>query len=117
MMFAKDSEAVLILSTAPDAPTARSIAAALVEKRLAACVNLVPAIESIYRWEGKIEAGAEVLMLIKTSRTKQQATLDALTSLHPYQVPEGIVIPIEGGLEKYLAWIRESLSPDCDSLG
>lgn len=117
MMFQEDPKFVVILSTAPDLDTARGIARALVERRLAACVNLVPAIESIYRWEGKVETGAEVLMILKTEARLQAEALAALTELHPYRVPEGIALTVTGGLEKYLAWISESVRPDCDSLG
>jgi periplasmic divalent cation tolerance protein len=108
---------VLILSTAPDRETAQRLARELVERKLAACVNIVPGIESIYHWEGKIHADAELLLLIKTTATLAPETLAALEQLHPYDTPEGIVLPIEGGLKKYLAWIQNSTRQDCDSLG
>lgn len=103
----------LILSTAPDADTAKNIATALVAKRLVACVNLLPHIESIYQWQGKIESAAEVLLLVKTTAANVEATLEELRRLHPYEVPEGIVVPITAGLPAYLAW----LGTECDSLG
>lgn len=117
MMFQNNADFKLILSTAPDLDVARSIARELVESRLAACVNVLPGVESVYRWEGRVESGAEVLLVIKASASCLPETLERLASLHPYQVPEGIVLPIEGGLEKYLAWLGESLRRDCDSLG
>lgn len=116
-MIREDTGYQVILSTAPDVEVARRIASELVERRLAACVNLVPAMESIYRWQGKVETSQEVLLVIKTSRLKQTKLLEALTELHPYDTPEGIALPIAAGLEKYLAWIGTSLGEDCDSLG
>jgi periplasmic divalent cation tolerance protein len=108
---------VLVLSTAPDRDTAQRLARELVERKLAACVNIVPGIESIYHWEGKIHTDAELLLLIKTNAQLAPEALAALEQLHPYDTPEGIVLPIEGGLKKYLAWIGESTRQDCDSLG
>ncbi len=103
----------LILSTAPDHATAKNIATALVTKRLVACVNLLPHIESIYQWQGKVESASEVLLVMKTTATHADAALAELRRLHPYEVPEGIVLPITAGLEAYLGWI----STECDSLG
>lgn len=96
---------------------ARSIATAMIEKHLIACANLLPAVESIYRWDGKIEETTEVLLLMKTSAAKQEAALEALQSLHPYDTPEGLAVPVIAGLERYLNWIDDSLKSECDSLG
>ncbi len=99
----------VVLVTAPDLKTARSLAKAALEARLAACINLVPKIESHYWWEGKLESGGEVLMVLKT-------TTDALTDLeklilikHPYDTPEFVVLSMSGGNERYLDWLSRSL--------
>jgi periplasmic divalent cation tolerance protein len=101
------SEAVqAVLITAPDAEVGASLAGALVEEGLAACVNLVPGVRSIYRWEGAVQDDTEVLLIAKT----REALLPALTArvgaLHPYDVPEVIALPITGGSEPYLTWLR-----------
>lgn len=116
-MIREDMGILVILSTAPDLETARKIASELVSRRLAACVNLAPGIESIYRWQGALESSHEVLLIIKTLADKHDQTLKALTELHPYDTPEGIAIPISSGLEKYLSWLSGSFGEDCDSLG
>lgn len=96
---------VVVLCTFPDADTARRIAAELVERRLAACVNLLPGVESIYRWEGKIERSNEVLGVIKTAR---YADLEpVLQELHPYDVPEIIALSVTAGLPAYLEWLAK----------
>ena len=107
----------MILSTAPDLEVARKIARSLLSMRLAACVNLLPGVESIYCWQGGIESGNEVMLVIKTELRKEKATLAALLEMHPYETPEGLVLPVAGGLQKYLDWIGESLREDCDRLG
>jgi len=98
----------VIFSTAPDRDTARKLAHLLVSEHLAACVNLVPGLESIYQWEGKVDSAEEVLLIIKTTASRTQQTLAALADAHPYEVPEGIVLNVEAGLEKYLAWLEAS---------
>lgn len=103
---------LLCLSTCPDAETAARIARALVEERLAACVNWLPGVNSTYRWQGEIHEDAEVLLLIKTSRERFDALRDRLVELHPYEVPELIAFEIAGGLPAYLEWIaRETATP------
>jgi periplasmic divalent cation tolerance protein len=99
---------LLVLSTWPDLPQARSAAHALVEERLVACANIVPSIESIYRWEGKIEASAEVLMLMKTTASRYRALERKIKELHTYEVPEILSFRADGGLPAYLAWVSES---------
>jgi periplasmic divalent cation tolerance protein len=106
----------LILSTAPDQATATRIAETLVQRRLAACVNIIPALTSVYRWQGAIESASELLLLIKTTAAQTENTLAALKELHPYDVPEGLLLPIDGGLPDYLAWIQRSTAEECDSL-
>ncbi|MEY2527593.1 MAG: periplasmic divalent cation tolerance protein [Verrucomicrobiota bacterium] len=99
---------LLALSTFPDAATARRISNQLVEEKLAACANLLPPIESIYRWKEKIETGSEIMVLFKTSEDRQSAFQEKLRSLHPYEVPEIIFMPVVGGLPEYLRWVGES---------
>jgi periplasmic divalent cation tolerance protein len=99
-------EAVVVLCTFPDLDQARQIGAALVERQVAACVNLLPGVESIYRWEGKVERAGEVLALIKTTRYPDLEA--ALRELHPYEVPEILALPVAAGLPAYLAWLAEA---------
>ena len=100
--------AVVILCTAPDADCAERIAEALVAEQLAACVNLVPGLRSIYRWEGKVQRDAEVLLLIKAPRARFDDIAARVKALHPYSVPELIALPIDAGSPDYLAWLMES---------
>jgi periplasmic divalent cation tolerance protein len=99
---------LLALSTFPDAETARKISNQLVSERFAACANIVPAIESIYRWKGNIESGNEALVFFKISEDRQSAFQDKLRSLHPYDVPEIIFLSVASGLEEYLRWVVEN---------
>jgi len=92
-------------STFPSIEIAREVSRVLVEKKLVACVNLVPAIESIYEWEGKICEEKEVLAMMKTPEPKLDELRDTLVKLHPYDVPEFIVLKIDGGHQSYLDWI------------
>src|SRR5579863_8581390 len=95
----------IVLSTAGSEDEARKIAHYLVEHRLAACVNIVPQIESIYRWQGKIESSREWLLLIKSSSERFAAIRDAIGELHSYDLPECIALSIEEGSADYLQWI------------
>jgi periplasmic divalent cation tolerance protein len=98
-------DALVVLVTAPSPDQAAEIARALVEERLAACGNVVPAIRSIYRWEGKVHEDAEALLVLKTTRGRFEALRDRVLALHPYDVPEVIALPVEAGSADYLAWI------------
>ncbi len=98
----------LAIATAPDADTARRLGSRLVEQRLAACVNLIPGVQSIYRWQEAIESDTEVVMLIKTHPGAVAAINAVLRNEHPYDVPELITLPIDDGLPDYLAWVAES---------
>ncbi len=98
----------LALSTAPDRETALAIARALVAERLAACVNLVPQITSVYRWQGAVEEDDEVLIVAKTRADRAERLSARVVELHPYDVPEVIFLPIDGGAEPYLAWLRDA---------
>jgi periplasmic divalent cation tolerance protein len=99
---------LLALSTFPDRATAQRIARQLVTEKFAACANLIPAIESIYHWKDKIEAGNEILVLFKISEHRQSAFQEKLRSLHPYEVPEIIFVPISSSLPEYLRWVAEN---------
>ena len=99
---------LLALSTFPDQRTARDIANELVTKRFAACANILPGIESIYRWKEQIESGNETLVLFKLSEERQSAFQEQLRSLHPYDVPEILFVPISTGLPEYLRWVIEN---------
>ncbi len=100
------SERILLaLSTFPDAEIARRISNQLVSERFAACANILPGIESVYRWKEKIESGNETLVLFKLSEDRQLAFQDKLRSLHPYDVPEIIFVPVASGLPEYLQWV------------
>jgi periplasmic divalent cation tolerance protein len=103
------SDYVVAFSTVAKAEDAERIATALVEQSLAACVNVVPGLVSIYRWKGKVERDEERLLVIKTRRDRFEAVRAALVSLHPYEVPELVALPIEAGHAPYLAWIDESV--------
>jgi periplasmic divalent cation tolerance protein len=105
------TDAVVVLITAPDEERAAAIARTLVEERLLACANLVPRIRSIYRWEGKVCDEPETLLVCKTTRARMEALAARLPQLHPYQVPELLELPVQGGSEKYLAWLEGSVAP------
>jgi periplasmic divalent cation tolerance protein len=99
----------IVLCTAGSEEEARKIARHLVEQRLAACVNVVPQIESIYRWQGKMESAREWLLLIKTTVERFPDVRDAIRELHSYEVPECISISVEDGSAAYLEWIERSV--------
>jgi periplasmic divalent cation tolerance protein len=99
----------IVLCSAGSQDEARKIARHLVEQRLAACVNIVPRMESIYRWQGKLESSGEWLLLIKTTVERFPAVRDAIRDLHSYELPECIAISIEDGSSGYLEWIAQSV--------
>jgi periplasmic divalent cation tolerance protein len=99
---------VLALSTFPDRETAQRISTQLVTDKFAACANIIPAIESVYRWKEKVETGNETLVFFKLSEDRQSAFQEKLRSLHPYEVPEIIFVPISRGLPDYLRWVTEN---------
>ncbi len=101
-------EILLALSTFPDIETARRIARQLVTEKFAACANIIPAIESIYRWQGRVEQGNETLVLFKTTAARSAVLQEKLKSLHPYEVPEIIFIPVTAGLPEYLRWVADN---------
>jgi periplasmic divalent cation tolerance protein len=103
------SERLVVLSSVGSAEDAQRIARALVERGLAACVNIVPGVTSIYRWKGQVEAAAERLLVIKTRAQRFEALCQALVELHPYELPEVVAMPLECGHAAYLAWLDESV--------
>lgn len=102
------SEELIILVTAPNRDEAARIAEAIVSERLAACVNIINGIESIYRWEGKVTRDSESLMIIKTTQDRYIELERRVRELHSYTTPEVIAVKIERGSEDYLRWLRES---------
>ena len=98
---------LLILCTCPDQTTAQNIANQLVDRALAACVNTLPGLTSVYQWQGKRETVQEHLLLIKTTDEAYQALEQAIIELHPYELPEVIAVPIVQGLNGYLQWIEQ----------
>lgn len=103
------SEARIVLSTAGSHEEATAIALALVERNLAACVNIVPQVESVYRWQGKIEQAKEWLLLIKTQQNVFERLRDAIKELHSYELPECIMLEVHSGSKAYLDWIAENV--------
>ena len=101
-----NAEAFVVLSTCPP-QQAGELAHKLVEKRLAACVNIVKELASVYRWQGKIHEDPESLLVIKTSRARIGELTDEIVALHPYAVPAVVALPVERGYEQYLRWIVE----------
>ena len=99
----------IVLCTVPDEATARRIASSLVAEQLAACVNIVPGITSVYRWKGAVETAPELLLIIKTTLEVYTRLQDRVRALHPYELPEIIAVSLDRGLPEYLAWINTSL--------
>ena len=99
----------LVLVTAPDLNTARKLAKAALEKRLAACANLIPGLESHYWWEGKLAKDSEVLLLFKTTNSRLNALEKLIISKHPYDTPEFVALPLSRGNRRYLDWVGSSV--------
>jgi periplasmic divalent cation tolerance protein len=97
----------LVLTTCPDSQVAQRIAHAVVEERLAACVNVLPPMQSVYRWRGRVESASEQLLILKTRVSDYPQIQRRIGELHPYELPEVIAVPITGGLPSYLAWIDQ----------
>jgi periplasmic divalent cation tolerance protein len=103
-------QARIVLTTVSSMQEAQLMASTLVEERLAACVNIISNVHSIYRWQGEVESAAEVLLLIKTSVDKLEVLEAAVRRLHSYDVPEFLVLSVESGSKAYLGWLYESLA-------
>jgi len=104
-------EYLLVLCTCPGNTVAAEIATALIEQKLAACVNRVPGVKSYYHWQGRLAQDDEVLLLIKTTRARFAALEGAISAVHTHQVPEIIAVPITAGSEAYLQWVSDATAP------
>ena len=100
-------ETLLVLTNCPDEEAANTIALAIVEARLAACVNILPRVQSIYRWQGRVESATEIPLFIKSTAACYPALQETIRTLHPYEIPEIIAVPIGRGLPAYLNWVAE----------
>jgi periplasmic divalent cation tolerance protein len=98
----------IVLVTAPDLKTARALAKSALSARVIACANLVPKLESHYRWQGKIESSREVLLVLKTTKSRLAALEKLVLTKHPYDTPEFLVLPLKSGSRKYLDWLAQS---------
>ncbi len=103
------SDARIVLTTCPNHDSARKLAEAMVQSQLAACVNLVAGVESWYRWEGEVQSDAEVQLIIKTEKNALDELFNLVLSIHPYDLPEWLIIAPDGGSQAYLEWIKSSL--------
>lgn len=103
-------ECLICLCTCPDREVAEALARRLVGEGLAACVNIVPGLTSVYRWQGEVETASEVLLLAKTTASRYPALEAALVAAHPYELPEVIGVSIHSGLPGYLQWLKDSLA-------
>ena len=100
------NEVQIVFCTVPDTDTGHRIAAQLVEYGLAACVNLIPGVESVYRWKGQLQKASEVLLMIKSRSADYTEVEAAISALHPYELPEIIAVPVSSGLPGYLDWVN-----------
>jgi len=105
----EQDELCIALTTAGSVDEAQRLARMLVERRLAACVNILPGVRSIYRWQGAVEEAEEAMLVIKTSRARADAVQTALREAHSYDLPEFLLLPIAGGGAEYLVWLGDSL--------
>ena len=108
------STTVIILTNVPSPALARDIARHLVENRLAACVNIMPAMQSVYRWQEQVEQAEEVALIIKTTSERYSDVEQAISAMHPYDVPEIIAVPVAAGLPEYLDWVVSETKKDVD---
>ena len=104
--------ALICFCTCPDAASAERIAETLVAERLAACVNVLPGLRSVYRWKGAVERADEVLLLIKTQAGRFQPLQDRLRELHPHELPELVAVETDFGLPAYLRWVADETRPE-----
>ena len=102
---------LIVMTNCPDAEVADRLARTLVEQKLAACVNRLPAVDSIYRWQGTVERAVEVPLMIKSTRERLPEIQEAIRALHPYEVPEIVAIPVVAGLPSYLRWVVDETQP------
>ena len=107
-----DEQIVMVMSNAPDNASAHALSRALVNAKLAACVNIPPGVHSVYRWQGRVEDATEVTLLIKTTRRHYPQLQQALVAAHPYDLPEVVAWPLTEGYAPYLHWVAAETSPD-----
>ncbi|HEX6004008.1 MAG TPA: divalent-cation tolerance protein CutA [Burkholderiales bacterium] len=105
------AEAVIVLTNLPDRESAMKLARELVERRLAACVNVLGEISSVYRWQGRVATETEVPLLIKTRRSLYERVEALIAALHPYELPEVVAVPVVRGLAAYLEWVVAETTP------
>lgn len=105
------TKCLVVLCTCAEGEPAARLARTLVEERLAACVNRLPGVVSSFSWEGRVDEESETLLLIKTTEERLEALTARITELHPYELPEVVAVPVLGGLDSYLDWLRDSVTP------
>ena len=105
-------QVLLVMTNLPDLPAAQAMARALVSAKLAACVNILPAVHSVYRWQGEVEEASEVTLLVKTTQRRYPQLQQAIVSAHPYDVPEVIAWPLADGHPPYLHWVAAETAQD-----
>ena len=105
----QENQYVVVLCTCPDDEVGARLAEAVVAEGLAACVNRLPGVVSTFRWDDRVQEEREVLLVIKTATARLDALAARIQSLHPYELPEVVAVPVTGGLDKYLAWLGESV--------
>ncbi len=109
LILQEQTEIILVFTTCPDAASAGRIAERLVTDRLAACVNMIPGVRSVFEWEGKTEHSEEIVLLIKTTALRYKDVETAIQESHPYELPEVLSVPVERGSPPYLRWIEENI--------
>lgn len=106
----RPDDLMLVITTVATEPDAEALVRALLEQRLVACGNVVPGVASIYRWQGEVQREAELIVLLKTTRSRVEEVLDAAARLHPYEVPELLAVAVDGGSAPYRRWVKEETS-------
>jgi periplasmic divalent cation tolerance protein len=107
-----EDEVLLVLTNLPDQDSAQRLAQAIIAEHAAACVNILAACTSVYRWQGRVESASEVPLLIKTSRLAYARLQELIRKHHPYELPEIIALPVSAGLPAYLAWVTNETQPE-----
>lgn len=113
-----DGEVRIVFVTGPEAGSLETLGRSLVEERLAACVNVVPGVSSVYRWKGDVQTDSEAIAMIKTTKARMASLRERIADLHPYDVPELLAVSVTEGSEAYLNWVRESVrmgEPDVEA--